>query len=219
LRISFPLHFRTPADRGSISRSLNRLDQTVRPRDERRMQIHGVILKDSKTSVNFWIKDDEARFMNVDLDVFSRRSLVPLADALGEKVSQMYVGREGRHYGAHFELAYSYGKDADRLIVALVRLVKGLPPIGRQAWAHAYRRDFNIGIQGGLRPRSLELAVKPETLNLIRAVNARLVITVYAADQPSSSAVKTRPSREGLTQHPQRTQSARLAGGRGRRRT
>jgi len=120
--------------------------------------------------------------MNVDLDVYSRRSLQPLADALGARASQLYVGPIDRHYGAHFELALSYNKDADALILGFVRLIKGLSRPGRRSWGHAYRRDFNIGIQGGVKPRSFEVALKPQTLALMRAVNARLVVTVYAAD-------------------------------------
>jgi hypothetical protein len=122
--------------------------------------------------------------MNVDLDVLSRRTLEPLAQAFGKRASQLYVGPVDRYYTGHFELAASYKKDADALIVGFVRLIKRLSRSGRAAWTHAYRRDFNVGIQGGMRPRSFELAIKAETLALIRSVNARLVVTVYAAEVP-----------------------------------
>jgi len=125
---------------------------------------------------------DETYFLNVDLDVFARSSLEPLAEAFGSKVFQLYVGRHGRNYGAHFELRASPGRGADALIVGLVQLVKSLPRSVRTIWNEAYRRDFNIGIQGGLEPRVYELPLKPETLKLVSSVNARVVVTVYGVE-------------------------------------
>jgi hypothetical protein len=97
-------------------------------------------------------------------------------------VSQLYVGPRGNRYGAHFELRASHRKSADALIVDLVRLVKSLPRAARVVWNQAYRRDFNVGIQGGLKPHSYELSLKPETLKLVSSVNARVVVTIYAAE-------------------------------------
>ena len=90
----------------------------------------------------------------MDLDVFGRSSLESLASALGPRVSQLYVGPRGNHYSAHFELRASPRAGADALIVSLVQLVKRLPRAARLVWNQAYRRDFNIGIKGGLKPRS-----------------------------------------------------------------
>lgn len=73
--------------------------------------------------------------------------------------------------------------------MGLVRLVKRLPRAARVAWNHAYRRDFNVGIQGGLKPHSYELPLKPEPLKLVSSVNARVVVTSYAADVPAARAV------------------------------
>ena len=120
-------------------------------------------------------------FLNVDLDVFARSSLEPLAAAFGSRVFQLFVGLHGNRYGAHFELRAQH-KTADARIVALVNLVKGLPRPARAIWNQAYRRDFNIGIQGGVRPHSYELSLKPETLELVSSVDARLVVTVYATE-------------------------------------
>jgi hypothetical protein len=56
-------------------------------------------------------------------------------------------------------------------------------------WNQAYRRDFNVGIQAGLKPHSYELSLKPETLKLVSSVNARVVVTIYAAEVPAARAV------------------------------
>jgi len=125
---------------------------------------------------------DETFFLNVDLDVFARFSLEPLAAAFGSKVTQLYIGPHGRRYGAHFELRASPRKGADALIVGLVRLVKSLPRAARTTCNEAYRRYFNIGIQGGLKPPTYELPLKSETLKLVSSINARLVVTIYGAD-------------------------------------
>lgn len=136
-----------------------------------------------------WPDEDETFFLNVDLDVFARSSLEALAVAFGSKVSELYVGPRGNRYSAHFELRHSHGKSADALIGGLVRLVKSLPKAARVVWNQAYRRDFNVGIQAGLKPRSYELALKPETLKLVSSVNARVVVTIYAAEIPGARGV------------------------------
>ena len=42
------------------------------------------------------VHEDETYFLNVDLDVFGRSSLEPLASAFGSKVSQLCVGLCGQ---------------------------------------------------------------------------------------------------------------------------
>jgi hypothetical protein len=42
-------------------------------------------------------------YANVDLDVWSERSLQPMVEAMGSRVSVLYVGREQTRYGAHLE--------------------------------------------------------------------------------------------------------------------
>jgi hypothetical protein len=56
------------------------------------------------------VHEDETYFLNVDLDVFGRSSLEPLASAFGSKVSQLYVGPHWNHYRAHFELRASLAR-------------------------------------------------------------------------------------------------------------
>jgi hypothetical protein len=126
--------------------------------------------------------EDETHFLNVDLDVFARSRLEPLATAFGSKVTELYIGAHGSRYAAHFELHASPRRGANALIVALVRLVKSLRGAARLAWNQASRRDFNIGIQGGLKPHSYELSLNPATLKLVSSVNARVVVTIYGAE-------------------------------------
>jgi hypothetical protein len=143
---------------------------------------------------------DKIHFMNVDLDVFSRSPLEPLAAAFGNRVAVLYVGREGALFGGHFELADSYKKDADGLVRGFVDLVLALPPRARKLWNGAKSRDFNIGIQSALKPRCHELRLSAETLEAVARVRGSVVITTYApAPEASGGAVKMRRKRRRTT--------------------
>jgi hypothetical protein len=56
-----------------------------------------------------------------------------------------------------------------------VQLVKAYKA-ARLVWNQADRRDFNIEFKGGLRPRSYELILNPETLKSVSSVNARYAV-------------------------------------------
>jgi len=123
---------------------------------------------------------EDTRFLNVDLDILSRRSLESLVAALGNKVFLHHVGREGKYYGAHFSLSGSYGKDADYLTYALAQLVLKLPRNARILWNQAQVRDFNIGIQSAFKPHSHTLRIKAKTLKLLSSLGANIIVTTYA---------------------------------------
>ncbi|HWL65885.1 MAG TPA: hypothetical protein VNP73_07915 [Actinomycetota bacterium] len=127
---------------------------------------------------------ESTRFVNVDLDIFSRVSLTGLVDAMGEAALVLYVGGTGRKYEAHVELASSghVGMTADRTIIGLTRLVKRLPPRYRKVWDSAKSREFNVGIEAGLEPHSFEVRLDRRTVDAVREVGGALVVTVYAPD-------------------------------------
>ena len=129
-----------------------------------------------------WPEDDETQFLNVDLDVWSRSPLDQLVAAFGRRVRVLFVGREGRRYGAHVGLSSS-GRNVDTLVRALARLVADLPKTSRTLWDRAQSREFNIGIQAGHEPHSHELRLKADTLEAVARLNARIVVTTYAAQR------------------------------------
>ena len=131
-------------------------------------------------------EDGMTRFLNVDLDIISRKPLEPLVLAFGRRVSPHYVGREGRRYGAHLALA-AYPERADRAILAFVSLVRRLPASGRRVWDAALTRDFNIGLDAGFRPQSYELALDPKVVEAVADVRGRIIFTVYAAEMPGQA--------------------------------
>jgi hypothetical protein len=135
-----------------------------------------------KTSV------ERMHFQNIDLEIGSKRTLAPLIAELGAKspeVSVMYVGRFGGLARAHYEVNLNT-TSADKIAMALVRLVKGLSAPAMKAWCNAKVRDFNIGIQSSDVPSSFELSLAAKTVAAIGAIGARFVITVYPPIDPGA---------------------------------
>jgi len=149
---------------------------------------------------------EQTTFLNVDLDVTSRSRLESLVEAFGSQVHVLYVGREGTRYAAHLELADASPASADFAIRALAVLVKRLPQAKRKLWDRAQYREFNIGIQAGLSPKSYELRLRPETLKRVASVGGRVGITVYAAQLPPGGTDRDPLSRSASPNNPlQRT--------------
>ena len=121
-------------------------------------------------------------YLNVDLDVWSRRPLESLVAALGRRVCTHYVGREGRRYGAHVSLART-SRSADTTARALARLIEKLPKAARRSWDTATAREFNIGIQAGVTPYAHEVRLSPATLAIISRLAGRVVVTTYSPDE------------------------------------
>jgi len=98
-------------------------------------------------------------FLNVDLDIQAGHDLQPIIYRLGKMVVVLYVGREGRTYTAHLEIAAPV-KSADTTIRRLCALIQSLPDVERELWNRASRRDFSIGVQAGEQPNSSDFVVQ-----------------------------------------------------------
>lgn len=118
------------------------------------------------------------RFLNVDLDIYSKSDLEPLIKALGENAFVLHSGRERRYLSAHLELS-RVPTSADAAIRGFVALILRLPRTAQKLWKTAISRSFNIGIQGGRAPQSYEVELAPATLREVAALKAQLVVTVY----------------------------------------
>lgn len=127
-----------------------------------------------------YITDDETAFLNVDVDVFAKYPLEPLAAGLGDDVSLHYVGRGGRGlFQLHFAL-YS-PKNADLAIRGLAKVIGSLPRSSRRLWNNASRRVFNLGFQGGFKPYSREFDITEEAVAAISALGGTVKVTIYVA--------------------------------------
>ena len=137
---------------------------------------------------------DSTTFLNVDLDIASRQDLAPLVAALGAKVVVLHAARHGRTYWAHLELGRS-AKSADATVRGLAALVRALPRHARRLWNTATVHDFNIGVQSATQPHAYEIPLAHGTIEAASALNARIVITIYAAED--AKAAKRRPAGRG----------------------
>ena len=134
---------------------------------------------------------DVTHFLNVDLDLYSRSNLEPLVAAMGTKVNVLYMGRHKRTYRAHLELAGSGLDDSpDSTIRSFCALIAALPRQAARLWKAAKSRDFNIGVQAAMQPRSYEMPLAAEIVKAASKVNARIVLTVYAPADGIRGALK-----------------------------
>jgi len=132
--------------------------------------------------LTYEVDETKTYYVAVDLDIWSRSRLEPLAAAVGSQLFVYYVGPEGkRRYGAHFSLkSQPWPDEPNRNILRVVSIVRGLPPAAKRLWAGALIREFNLGIQAALEPRSFELHVEPRVVAAAAAIGAGIAVTVYA---------------------------------------
>jgi hypothetical protein len=133
-------------------------------------------------------REGETAFLNVDVDVRSRKPLEPLVAAFTDKVSLHYIGRQGRKYWAHFA-PYS-PKSPEAAIRALAAMVGRLPGAARRLWDGADERVFDIGIQAGLRPHNGEYQLSDASVALIARLGGSIKVTVYAAEIPAAPSLR-----------------------------
>jgi hypothetical protein len=126
-------------------------------------------------------------FLNVDLDIYSKRDLQPLVDRFGRKVFSLYVGRQGGKFSAHLELAGTRPTiTADATIRAFCRLVGDLPEAERKIWDAAIVRSFSVGIQTEIGSPVQDFQVRKETVTSVSEIGAEIVLTVYAPERKLS---------------------------------
>ena len=116
-------------------------------------------------------------FLNVDLDIWSDEDLAPLVQAF-EPLAFSLERAPGR---ASFELNEPAEPMSPAAIISeFVRLVNGLPPSARLAWARAARRVFDIGVQSRRHPFSETYSLDAELLRAAAEIGADVAITLYA---------------------------------------
>lgn len=128
------------------------------------------------------MRESEPHFLNVDLELQSRRAVEPVVQALSVRAPLLSIYRRGSLYCAAFELA-AQPKSADAAIRALAKLVLSLPAPARRIWNAATRRDFDIGIQSGQDPVALMVELSREAVQLVQRVEGRIIFTLYPPAQ------------------------------------
>jgi hypothetical protein len=131
----------------------------------------------------------EDSFANVDLEIGARTraGLAPLIEQFKDELYEMFVGRIGGLYRAHYE---SHGPasigsrnrpapNATRVIHELADAIEGLSAAGRRAWNAAAMRDFNVGVNIARGVWMTEHMVEPDAVRRVAALRGRLVFTAY----------------------------------------
>ena len=135
---------------------------------------------------------EEPRFLAIDVDVRSRRSLAPLARAW----SWSYQPRNADERPDPRWLILHPRRvvvSAETTAKELLRNVSALRGEARRCWEQAHRRTFDVGVQAGGPGRPFEdIRLTAETLARIAAVGARIQVTVYPAEPGSVAATARR---------------------------
>lgn len=119
-------------------------------------------------------------FINVDLEIGTRTrvQLAPLLDALDGKLLELFRGRIGRLYRAHYEIN-AKARDASTAIHQLAAAIEAMGSAGRRAWREAAMREFNIGVELTRGVPMIELAIAPDAVRRVAALGGRIAFTAY----------------------------------------
>jgi hypothetical protein len=127
---------------------------------------------------------EDARFLTIDLDVRSRRSLASLA-AAWPWADQPLVA-EGRPNPRWLILnPRPFAETAEGASKQLLHHIAALRGDARQCWRRAHRRMFDNGLQAGDPGRAFEVRLTTDTLRRTAAAGARIQVTVCPAEPES----------------------------------
>lgn len=127
---------------------------------------------------------EPAQFLNIDLEVRSRRSLAPLVKAWPWVYQPATAGRAPSPNPRWILInSWERGKTAEAVAKNLLRHIERLRGEARRSWKGASSRVFDIGVQaGGPERRAFEeVKLTPDTLRRIAAVGGVIKMTVYPA--------------------------------------
>ena len=125
-------------------------------------------------------------YLNVDLEIYSKRDLQPLVKCLGRKVFTLYIGREYGNFCVKLEVAKNI-KTADAAIRTFCALIESLPKPERALWNTATVQSFSIGIQAGTHPNPCDFTIQPKMVEAVSRLGAQIVLTIYAPETVAGS--------------------------------
>lgn len=120
------------------------------------------------------------RFLNIDLELETKRKPDRLLRDLGTRVNVLLHGPSGKR-GLLFtslETAASRRTPATAMR-EFARLVSALSDAGKKEWAGAVQRTFDIGFQVSEEEQYLSLALDPEVMETAVRLGATIAITFY----------------------------------------
>ena len=135
---------------------------------------------------------ESPEFLNIDLDVRSRRSLTPLVAVWPWSYEPLNMrGRPDPHW--LILNPRRPAKNSEASAKELLKCIRSLRGAALICWRQAHRRIFDIGVRAGGPGRPFEeVRLTAETLRDIGAVGAQLQVTVYSAEPESPPFVPPR---------------------------
>ena len=118
------------------------------------------------------------RFLNVDLEIFSRSELETLVTIWGNRVHTLYLGKEFGFHKATLELA-AQPKSPDAAILGFCKLIHSLSPRELACWDSAKARTFDIGIEVPDKGRTYWAPITAAAVHAAAEVGARIAISIY----------------------------------------
>lgn len=131
------------------------------------------------------VEQAATRFINVDLDLASRRDLAPLVEALSTWMVVLHCSRVRRTFRATLELGGRWSvryAAPDKMVSRMVQLVEALPRRLRADWDGATARWFNLGFECG-DTRLMNVELKPTTVRAVADIGASIVVSLYPSEQ------------------------------------
>ena len=122
-------------------------------------------------------KPRPARFLNVDLQIWSARDLRPLIRVLKKETIVLHA-IEGF---AAFEFLPQL-RNAPATLNRFCELLEKLPPAARNSWESAKTRQMDVGIEGGAARKAGRFSIPASTLARVAKLKAERVFTVYSPD-------------------------------------
>jgi len=131
---------------------------------------------------------NEAKYLNVDLELDSEADLSPLAEHFGDRVFVLFNGRAGDIYRLALETSCAdepasptrdLSLEADECIREFLSLIAQLPPALRELWDACASRVFDIGIAAGTGPSALTQTVSEATVQSISSIGGTIRVTIY----------------------------------------
>ncbi len=119
-------------------------------------------------------------FLNVDLDLHSDQPLDDFIAAWGDTVHVLHHGTSEDGWLLSLEVVRADCLTVEATLQGFFRCIERLPPALSRRFAELKGRTFDIGIQAGEQPTRWHSACSPATLATLAALDAQLVITVYA---------------------------------------
>ena len=120
------------------------------------------------------------RFLNVDLDVRSDRSLRSLTGDLALRgiVNLRTADEEAGEHFACYELD-GEASSAHQVLVAMLTILERMSPDAREAWDASTAREFNLGYDCGTEPWAYNDEIGPDVIRRISELGGALRITLY----------------------------------------